>query len=313
MEKLSSESGVVEVYAVDAMIGLPAAWESAVTRYQTWHRAEQVMRKSGATEGSDRAQYAETLKVKFHSCPLPGHGATAGTMSTTGITSWSDPKAKPASELRDLCKKQVDVLQQGYRGNLQCDKNNLAYEPPLGDTGIRFFDFEEDDLEFLEDDLCARCESEYIALWTKYMPAERGVLKVLLCESMGILGVSAFPWENVRGTMFDYRTLPGGGMYKYDEGKTMVHEFGHYMGLYHTFENGCGGLGDHIEDTKPEYSAFFGCPNPAMPPRACTGGLAPVHNFMDYADDRCMCAFTPNQRDRLNDQVARYIFSSGAE
>merc|ERR1719401_1773812 len=133
------------------------------------------------------------------------------------------------------------------------------------------------------------------------MPPERGVLKVLLCLTTHMLGVSAFPWDNAHGTMFDYRTLPGGGMRKYEEGKTMVHEFGHYLGLYHTFEKGCADQGDRIDDTNPEALPFFGCPSKTdVPPTSCADELFdPVHSFMDYTDDRCMCSFCREQAARL--------------
>ncbi|KAI4269680.1 MAG: hypothetical protein L6R38_007386 [Xanthoria sp. 2 TBL-2021] len=82
-------------------------------------------------------------------------------------------------------------------------------------------------------------------------------------------------------------SMPGGGMQTYDQGKTAVHEVGHWFGLLHTFQdNSCekSDAGDFISDTPQEGSATDGCP---VGKDTCPGreGVDPIGNFMDYSSD----------------------------
>ncbi|KAF8646890.1 hypothetical protein AX16_007055 [Volvariella volvacea WC 439] len=126
---------------------------------------------------------------------------------------------------------------------------------------------------------------------------------------ISILGRAAFPADYDSdpfrdGIMLNYGTLPGGFLEPFNLGRTLTHEVGHWVGLYHTFEGGCDG-GDQVSDTPAEGEKGFGCPigRDSCPEHP---GLDPIENFMDYGDDYCLTHFTPGQIQRLQNQMRSY-------
>jgi len=142
-------------------------------------------------------------------------------------------------------------------------------------------------------------------------------LNLYTCIPYGYLGFayypSSFPENSFEhGVFIDYRTLPGGSFVPYDLGRTATHEVGHYLGLLHTFEGGCGGSGDLVADTPDELTPTSGCP---VGKDTCpTPGLDPIHNYMDYSDDACYSEFTVGQGTLMCQILTVYrpsLFSGG--
>ncbi|MEM5566574.1 M43 family zinc metalloprotease [Psychroserpens sp. AS72] len=134
--------------------------------------------------------------------------------------------------------------------------------------------------------------SQYMNMWS-----------VKYTGGSGILGYAQFPGgpANTDGVVSRHDsfgsnddpnvTITGA----FNLGRTMTHEVGHYLGLYHTFQGGCVGVGDQCDDTPPVDAPNYGCPTTHQ---SC-GNLDMVRNYMDYTDDECMNIFTNDQKARV--------------
>jgi hypothetical protein len=107
--------------------------------------------------------------------------------------------------------------------------------------------------------------------------------------------------DTLDGVFMSIFTVPGGDCYGCSLGKTLTHEVGHWLGLFHTFQgNSCDSSnpGDYIFDTPQQANATWDCPTnrdscPNLP------GIDPIHNYMDYSNDECLEGFTAGQIERM--------------
>ncbi|KAK2599151.1 hypothetical protein QQS21_005413 [Conoideocrella luteorostrata] len=127
-------------------------------------------------------------------------------------------------------------------------------------------------------------------------------------QSSTILGSCYLPIElpigydfKLDGCSIISQSVPNSGSHSYFESDTPVtHEIGHWLGLLHTFEEGCGGEGDKIDDTPAQKGPTWGCPKGHDIPNSCGKGLDPVDNYMDYASHPCPVKFTEGQIRRMH-------------
>ncbi len=133
-------------------------------------------------------------------------------------------------------------------------------------------------------------------------------------SSSTLLGFAQFPGgpANTDGVVSNYTyfgsndapgvNIPG----VFNLGRTMTHEVGHYLGLYHTFEGGCTGsvdtAGDFCSDTPPVASANSNG-SACVPNNSCSTDVPNlpdmIENYMDYTTDACMNIFTLDQKARV--------------
>ncbi|MBD98803.1 MAG: PKD domain-containing protein [Verrucomicrobia bacterium] len=126
--------------------------------------------------------------------------------------------------------------------------------------------------------------------------------------------------QSINGNVGGYASFPGGPaggdgiVVRHDLvgnigssvgiGRTTTHEIGHWFGLYHTFNNGCGvdtcSSGDFVCDTPPQSAPSYTCATL----NTCSNDVPDVNdlkeNYMNYTPDTCMDMLTNGQKQRMH-------------
>lgn len=144
-----------------------------------------------------------------------------------------------------------------------------------------------------------------------------------------VLGYAQFPWDKASKPTTDGVVVRSDqigviGTGKISQGgRTLTHEVGHWLGLFHTFQGGCAGAtasncasgGDMICDTPPVSQSSSGC---AEGQNSCHNDSPDlpdmIRNYMDYSDGSCMNTYTAGQKNRVYASMQQYrntIYGNG--
>jgi hypothetical protein len=197
---------------------------------------------------------------------------------------------------------QVPVLFRKYRASANIEFC-LASKDPQGEKsmGITYTttDIENIGQHIFQD---GRQSVHYDVLGGKDAWDTDRYLNVWVAEMESFSGRSSFPAMGKKeedGVVVDpafFGNL-GNADPMHTDGRTLVHEVGHYFNLRHPWlDNGCE-FDDGVEDTPQQDKAYFGCPDPETS-KSC-GSLDMVQNFMQYGYDPCLLYFTKDQVDMM--------------
>lgn len=145
--------------------------------------------------------------------------------------------------------------------------------------------------------------TRFVNIWS-YNFENSGLLGYATFPTAGLPGLPAGETATTAGCVFLSGSLGSvaspGTATPYALGRTVGHEIGHFLGLYHIWGdvNNCSGT-DECADTPPCSGQYFSSVPGCTIPTQCSGQPRMIQNYMDYSDDGCMNTYTQNQVDRM--------------
>lgn len=227
---------------------------------------------------------------------------------------------------------QLDALNAGFAGSgitfcLATKNGNNNINPPLGGTQVIPGIAHISNTANATHDIATEQQSLYDVANNTYTPDR--YLKIWVVNDIvqngaptNILGYTYMPDDPgiingivIKNTVFGNSTTCGGCTLPtgYDQGDTLIHEVGHYLGLYHTFHEGCDEFlpgknsddnGDRVSDTPPAIETYD-C-NLNLDTCGSDNLTDDVQNFMSYSSDTCMTHFSPKQIERMHYMLLLY-------
>jgi len=232
----------------------------------------------------------------------------------------------PVDQVDHVVPVHVHVITSGGTGDIpnqqidgQIDVLNAAYAGETGGANTRF-SFQLMSVERVDNAAWFNVEPGTQAerdMKTTLRKGNAEALNMYFAEiGGGLLGWATFPSDfasdpKMDGVVILSGSLPGGSGAPFNEGDTATHEVGHWLGLYHTFQNGCTAPGDAVKDTPRVAEPNFGAPTPGSVDSCPSDAGQPArpdltNNFMDYVDDAAMDAFTAGQTSRAQRYFATF-------
>ena len=131
-------------------------------------------------------------------------------------------------------------------------------------------------------------------------------MNIWICNLVGSTAYTAPPGNFVDpaddGIVCHYNHIGNSGVTPYGEGRSIVHEMGHWFGLKHIWGDdggACTGT-DFMADTPDQANWTGGCPVfPAVDACTATAPGIMFMNYMDYSEDGCRNLFTQDQCDYM--------------
>lgn len=205
--------------------------------------------------------------------------------------------------------------EKGRITTLQRESQITLLNQAFGNAGLNFI-YNEDDTIFIDNEewytMGHRSLAEREAKTQLGFDATQYLNFYTAGLGNGLLGWATFPMDLEGDVVMDGvvlldESLPGGNAAPYNLGMTGVHEVGHWLGLYHTFQGGCNGIGDQVSDTTAHSGPNYGTPEEGKPHNACNKDeFAPIHNYMNYVDDEWMDELTEKQEVRIKEEILMY-------
>ncbi len=175
----------------------------------------------------------------------------------------------------------------------RCTEGIVRYETPLTENG-------DDAIKLLS----VWPADHYFNIWVvKNIASQSGVAGT-------ILGYAQFPWTGLYRTdgviirhdmVGSIGTAANPAGLRPNYGRVLTHETGHWLGLFHTFQGGCGD-DDKVDDTPPVSGPSYGVCLPSEINTCATDDPDlpdQYENYMDYSDGACQNMFSEGQKSRM--------------
>ena len=222
---------------------------------------------------------------------------------------------------------QIDVLNKDFqRLNADAANTPAGFLPFAGNLDVQFVLAKQDPIGAPTNGI-ARVKGKQTS-WTvndnaifkalSYWPAEKYLNLWVVTFSDQTLGYAQLPVSNLAGlegspddrltdgvviSNTAFGSIDDGSFNletKYNKGRTVTHEVGHFFGLRHIWGDdgsACSGT-DYVEDTPNQAGSYINqCPTGTK--TTCTSDDMYM-NYMDYTNDACMNLFTVGQIGRVN-------------